>query len=368
MAYTTIDKPSDYFNTKLYTGNDADNHAITGVGFQPDLLWIKQRGDAGYDHSLTDSVRGSTKMLYPDLTKAEDTHTTGVKSYNSDGFTLGTDDGTGGAYANLVNYSKNYVAWNWKAGTSVSGNTTGSGTAKSYSGSVNTDAGFSIIKYIGNDNASQTVPHHLGATPSMVIVKNLDATVDGWMVYHTGLTSGKNIVLNSSDVEYNATASGYQKGINGIPTSTNLTFVSGYASQQNVNGNNVNYIAYCFAEKKGYSKFGSYVGNGSTTDGTFVYTGHSVAWVMIKQSNEARDWVIYDNKRDTFNVGDNFLVPNSSNAEGSGNTSLQIDFLASGFKLRGGNHALNKSGGSYIYMAFAKSPFVTSTGIPTTAR
>jgi len=365
MAYTDIDKPTDYFNTVTYTGTNSDQ-SITGVNFQPDFVWIKSRNTT-YSHRLVDVVRGRTEVLFTNNTDATQTDSYGtIGSFDSDGvsFVQGTSNSS---YAG-TNDNYNYVMWNWKAGTSVSGNTTGSGTAKSYSGSVNTDAGFSIIKYIGNDNASQTVPHHLGATPSMVIVKNLDATVDGWMVYHTGLTSGKNIVLNSSDVEYNATASGYQKGINGIPTSTNLTFVSGYASQQNVNGNNVNYIAYCFAEKKGYSKFGSYVGNGSTTDGTFVYTGHSVAWVMIKQSNEARDWVIYDNKRDTFNVGDNFLVPNSSNAEGSGNTSLQIDFLSNGFKLRGGNHALNKSGGSYIYMAFASNPLVTSTGVPATAR
>ena len=358
MAYTDIDKPSDYFTTKLYSGNGG-TQSITGLDFAPNWVWTKGRSGtySAESHKLYDTVRGTTKELRSDVSNAESTNSTGVTSFNSDGYALGADGGMNGS-------STTYVSWNWKAGTSVSGNTTGSGTAKSYSGSVNTDAGFSIIKYIGNDNASQTVPHHLGATPSMVIVKNLDATVDGWMVYHTGLTSGKNIVLNSTDVPYNATASGYQKGINGIPTSTNLTFVSGYASQQNVNGNNVNYIGYCFAEKTGYSKFGSYTGNGNA-DGTFVYTGFKPAFMLVKKTSGTKNWYLWDGKRASINDGsDPQLYANLSNAEDSG---AYFDILSNGFKNRNSGVG-NDSGGTYIYMAFAESPFVTSSGIPTTGR
>ena len=252
MAYTTINKSSLHMNTKLYTGN-AGTLNVTGVGFQPDLVWIKGRGYAD-SQVLTDAVRGTTKCLSSDSTTAEFTQTNGLTAFGSDGFTLGN--------WSAINRASTTVAWNWKAGTAVSGNTTGSGTYKAYTGSVNTTAGFSIIKYIGNDNASQTVPHHLGATPSMVIVKNLDAAVDGWMVYHKDIESGKNNLLNDTAIPYNSSATGYTKGINGVPTSTNLTFVSGSTSNQNVCGNDVNYIAYCFAEKTGYSKFGSYTGNG----------------------------------------------------------------------------------------------------------
>ena len=355
MAYTTIDDPGLFFNTLLYTANNTGGTSITGVGFQPDLIWFKNRTSA-YGHRLCDSIRGANKLLSSNATSAEATPTDSVRSIDSDGFTLGVDnEGYGVNYPN----GNNIASWNWKAGTSFSNDAsaTGIGTIDS-SGSASDTSGFSIVSYTGTGSAG-TIKHGLSSAPSMIIAKNRSAT-GNWRVYHKSLGEDYLIQLDLTgaaldNATWNDTA----------PTSS----VFSISSVADVNGSGNSIIAYCFADVQGYSKVsGSYTGNGSTTDGTFVYTGHSVAWVMIKQSNEARDWVIYDNKRDAFNVKDNFIVPNSSNAEGSGNTSLQIDFLSNGFKLRGGNHALNKSGGSYIFMSFAENPFVTSTGVPATAR
>ena len=358
MSYSPIDKPTDFFNSVLYSGNGS-TQSITGVGFQPDFIWQKERSSTSY-HVVTDVVRGNTKQLFPNDTSEDVTSSNYITSFNSDGFGQGQNNDTN-------ENSQTYVSWNWKAGTSVSGNTTGSGTAKAYTGSVNTTAGFSIIKYIGNDNASQTVPHHLGATPSMVIVKNLDAAVDGWMVYHKDIESGKNNLLNDAAMPYNSSATGYTKGINGVPTSTNLTFVSGSTSNQNVCGNNVNYIAYCFAQKKGYSKFSSYTGNGNA-DGTFVYTGFKPAFVMVKGVTSGPYWTIIDNKRTSsgFNPIDKWLYPNASDAELNA-SSYPNDFLSNGFKIRTTGSYFNSSGVSYIYMAFAESPFVGSNFVPNNA-
>ena len=327
-----INKPSEYFNTVLYTGNSTDDRAVTGVGFQPDFLWIKDRTSA-FAHALFDVIRTPSQMLVSSSTDEEQTNagSGGLTSFDIDGFT--TDAGVGAnPYRNTNQSGDSYVAWNWKANGAGVSNTAGSITSTV---SANTTSGFSIVSWTGT-GATGTVGHGLRAVPKMIIIKNRDSAVN-WLVYHDSIPATNTLILNTtdasaSDVAYNNTD----------PTSS--VFSLGVTGSGNGSGNDL--IAYCFAEKKGFSKFGSYTGNGSTTDGTFVYTGHSVAWVMIKQSNEARDWVIYDNKRDAFNVKDNFIVPNSSNAEGSGNTSLQIDFLSNGFKLRGGNHALNTSGGS----------------------
>jgi len=361
MAYTTINKSSDYFNTKLYTGNDADNHAITGVGFQPYWLWIKQRGDAGYDHSLTDSVRGSTKMLYSDLSRAEDTHSTGVKSFDSDGFTLGTDDGSGGAYANLVNYTKNYVAWNWKANGAGSANTDGS--INTTATSVNTTAGFSISKYTGNATSGATVGHGLGTTPSVIIVKKTSGS-DGWVIYHHKNTSApatEYLRLDTSD----ATADNLGEWNDTAPSST--VFTIGNSGRTNDNG--ATYIAYCFAEKTGYSKFGAYVGNGST-NGTFAYTGFKPAFVMVKYASPGGgvgNWGIFDSVRNPTNVVTQGLLANSTAAE---DTSDFINIVSNGFKQKSASTNRNEDGSTYIYMAFAENPFVANVGggLPTTAR
>jgi len=348
MAYTTIDKPSDYFNTKLYTGNGG-TQSITGLDFAPNWVWIKDRGDTGH-HQVLDTVRGATKYISTNTDSVEATEAAGLTSFNSDGFSLG----------NNTNYNsgdpRTYVSWNWKAGTSVSGTTTGSGTGKAYTGSVNTDAGFSIIRHLGNDTAGHTIPHHLGAVPKMIIghgITGTDAT--SWTVYHHTLGNTKTISLNETAAESTSTVWN-----NTTPTSSVISL----GSSGNVNDNDDAFILYSFAEKQGYSKFGSYTGNGNA-DGTFVYTGFKPAWVMVKRSSDSQGWVIWDDKRPGYNLTNQSLTANENGAEETGRT---FDMLSNGFKIRDTNTATNASGSTYIYMAFAENPFVTSSGVPATAR
>ena len=344
-----IDKPTDYFNTVLYTGTGS-TQSITGLDFQPDLVWWKSRG-AAQDHQWYDVIRGVTKAIESNKTTAEYTQSNGLTSFNSDGFTVG--DGTAGNAS-----GDTFASWNWKAGGTASSNTDGSITS---SVSANQDAGFSIVSYSGNlsNIGVATVGHGLGVAPQMIIIKNTNNTAD-WGVLHTGLTSFNYLIeLNTTDAEVDKTGNGSMSA----PTTT--VFSTNYTNALNVSGRD--YIAYCFAEKQGYSKFGSYTGNGST-DGTFVYTGFKPAWVMVKRTDGARNWVMCDNKRDTFNVVNNQLYADLSNAEESAGSGLGRDFLSNGFKQRGIGAAYNASGGSYIFMAFAENPFVTSTGVPATAR
>ncbi len=347
MAYTTIDKPSDYFNTKLYTGTGSE-HAISGIGFAPNLVWLKCRSDAN-NPMLFDTVRGATKNLYPNLTTAEGTEAQSLKSFDSDGYTLGTESDINGS-------SKTNVGWNWKAGGSASSNSNGSITS---SVSANQDAGFSIVSYTGNSSNSQTVGHGLGVAPSMVIIKNRVRSDEGWWTQHTSFAVGTYYaLLNSTSAAGN---SGGTNIFNGFPTSTVFNINDG----RGVNESGSGHIAYCFAEKQGYSKFGSYTGNGST-DGTFVYTGFKPAFILWKKSSASgTNWVIFDNKRDTYNATNHYLLPNLSNAEG---TSDSCDLLSNGFKWRSTDGGSNGSGSTFIYMAFAENPFVTSTGVPATAR
>jgi len=347
MAYTTISKPTDYFNTKLYTGNGSTN-AQTGVGFQPDFTWIKSRSNT-YSNTLTDAVRGVTKHNASNSSNAEYTSTTEITSFNSDGFTVGTDAG-------VNNSSSTFASWNWKAGTTGSGTSSGSGTGKAYSYSVSTTSGFSIVKYTGNGTAGHTIPHHLGAVPKMIIAKNLGRG-EHWRVYHASLGNAHKLSLN------NTTASASASEWNST-TPTSSVFSIGTGEQ--INYNDDNYIAYCFAEVKGFSKFGSYTGTGSTLNSPFIYTGFKPAFVIIKGSSNTENWHMYDNKRDTFNPTDQALQPNTNSAEFTETNVL--DFLSNGFKLRvtGGGH--NGSGVSYIYMAFAEAPLVGSNNVPCTAR
>ena len=354
MAYTEIDKSSDYFNTVLYTGNDTDNRTVSGVGFQPDFLWIKARADA-YQHYLQDVVRGSTKVLFSDSSSAEDTRVSAVKSFASDGFVLGQE-------AQVNGNNNTYVSWNWKAGTSVSGNTGGSGTSKSYSGSVNTDSGFSIIKYIGNSTAGHTIPHHLGVQPQVVICKRINQ--GGQWVF------GSMALPNQFEqfLELDLTGAAQTSSLRWNDTDPSSSVFT-LGSTLDTNANDINIIAYSFAEKKGFSKFGSYTGNGST-DGPFVYTGFKPAFVICKSYSGSEQWVLYDNKRDPFNVTEQILRPNLSDAEGT-ESGAKMDLLSNGFKLTGSGGGIgqtNNSGSSYIYMAFAENPFVSSTGIPGPAR
>ena len=357
MAYTTINKSTDYFNTKLYTGN-ASSRTISGIGFQPDFTWTKNRGNDDNNY-LFDAVRGTTKYLISDSTAVEGT-TSGITGWNADGYTLGSSPGLN---ANGVTA----VSWNWKAGTTGSGTTTGYGTGKAYSYSVSTTAGFSIVKYVGNGSAGHTIPQHLSAVPKTIIVKKINASGTNWEVYHASLGNDKAISLDSTG------AAGNNSNWNST-TPTSSVFAIG--SGGGVNANDDTYIAYCFAEKQGYSKFGSYTGNGNN-DGTFIYTGFKPAFVMIKRTSNTDNWYMKDNKRSGTAALQNFgqMNPNqtqhpsanNSNAENKA-SAFATDILSNGFKLRGTDAGLNQSGESYIYMCFAEAPLVGTNNVPCTAR
>ena len=349
MAYTNIDKGSEYFETITYTGTGAEQ-SISSLNFSPDLTWIKNR-DTTDSHQLVDSVRGATKNLFSNLTNAEATDTQGLKSFDTNGFTIGTRLG-------MNTSGESYVSWSWRGSdSSPVTNTDGSITS---SVSASTTSGFSIVKYSGNSTSNQTIGHGLGSTPKMIIIKRLTNT-NSWITYHSSLGATKMIFI---DQTFTPTTSAAPFN-NTSPTNSVFT-VDGNGGYSPVNLSGQDYIAYCFAEKKGFSKFESYTGNGNA-DGTFVYTGFKPAFVMIKRTNSTESWYIHDNERDTFNPSDTHLLANSSNAELS-ISSLAIDLLSNGIKMRSTDTGYNASGSSYIYMAFASNPFVTSTGVPTTAR
>ena len=321
MAYTTIDKPSDYFNTKLYTGNGG-TQSITGVGFQPDWVWYKNRS-ASANHGLFDAVRGATKLIQSNNTGAEQT-VSGVTSFNSDGFGIGADsDGNGNG--------NNIVAWNWKKSAT---------------------AGFDIVSFTTSGD-DENFSHSLGVKPELIIFK-ARASSGNWAVigeFAETTFNNKYMVLNLTDAQ-------------GSDGSYSNPTASQFSTSNNVAVDST-HIAYLFRSVQGFSKIGTYTGNGST-DGTFVYTGFKPAFVIVKGISGALNWTMVDNKRDPFNDNStNYLHPNTSGDEGVG---LNFDFLSNGFKLRSNSSPTNGSGVSYIYMAFAENPFVTSTGIPTTAR
>ncbi len=342
MAYISF-QPSDHFNTKLYTGNATDDTAITGVGFRPDWLWGKNRTDAT-NHYLIDAVRGVTKELNSNNSDAEGTDATLIKSFDSDGFTLGN--------GSLNQSAKNFVAWNWLAGGSGSSNTDGSITSTV---SASTTSGFSIVSYTGNGTLGATVGHGLGQTPGVFLTKRLSGT-SSWGMYHQSTGAG-------GFMEFNGT-SGLQSNAayfnNTAPTSS--VFSIGTDAVNNTSGST--YIAYCFAEKKGFSKFGSYSAN-NNADGPFIFTGFSPAFVMIKSSNDTRDWCILDNKRPGYNVVNKDLRANETDVE---STQDRVDFLSNGFKLRNASGAYNSTGNTYIYMAFSDQSIVSSNGVPAVAR
>ena len=344
MAYTTINDPSEYFNTLLWTGNGS-TRSITGLGFSPDLVWIKDRG-AGSSHVLYDTIRGAQKQVSSDNQNAELTRE-GVTAFDSDGFSLGT-------YANVNESNLNFVGWSWRGSDSNAvSNTDGSITSTV---SANTTSGFSIVTYTGNGTQGATVGHGLGKAPAMIIVKGRDQ-VTNWNTWHKSFSDNEYIALDVTTA----------KAIDGntFPDASDMTsstFEIGNGSW--VNGNNNTFVAYCFAEIEGYSKFGTYTGNGNT-DGTFVYTGFRPSWLLVKDSSAAENWMMYDNKRDPFNEVDANLKANTSGAE----TDFDVmDFVSNGFKIRQSSGDTNNNGNKYIYMAFAEHPFVSSNGVPVTAR
>ena len=345
MAYTTINKSTDYFNTKLWTGTGAEN-AITGVGFQPDWVWIKNR-DASEHHKLYDAVRGANKVIYSNLTNAEATVTQDVKSFDSDGFTLGTES--------AVNASgQDIVGWNWKAGGSGSSNE--DGTVNTTSTSVNTTAGFSISKLDTGTPGNLSFGHGLGVAPKVVFIKTTSGG-GNWIIGHDDIGWGKYLHLNLADAEASSTTVWQNTAPTSSVVTTNHTFIYGTGAT---------IVSYCFAPKQGFSAMGSYTGNGNA-DGVFIYTGFKPAWIMIKNSSRASEnWNIIDNKRDGYNGSNENLAPNLNGAESSGNN--RWDILSNGFKCRDTNNEVNNSGDTYIYMAFAEASFVNSKGVPCNAR
>ena len=355
MGYTTINDPSAYFQTLLYTGNGGASRALTNTGnsdLQPDWLWIKKR-NADRSHTLTDSSRGLTKYNEADDAGAEGTFTNKVLSVQSDGFTVGDNSS--------VNANNDtYVAWQWKA----NGGTTSSNTDGSITSTVqaNTTAGFSIVTYTGNGTAGATFGHGLGVVPSWILVKGRD-DVRNWAVYHHKNTDAPETeILNLNNT--NATVDNANRWNDTAPTSTLITIKQ--SGEVNVSGEK--YIAYCFAEKEGYSKFGIYKGNGNA-DGSFIYLGFKPSWVMIKRTDSTSSWHMWDNKREDYdgNPNDSALRADADGAEND-TTDYSIDFLSNGFKLRNASDLDNASSGKFIYMAFAEQPLVSSSGVPATAR
>ena len=341
MAYTTIDNPELFFQCKAYTGNGtaigSGGLAVTLDGsenMQPDFVWLKRRTDAGYHHNLFDSVRGATQLVYANLAEAAGTKTEGVTSFNSDGFTVGNDGDCNAS-------GKSHVAWCWKESAT---------------------AGFDIISMTGTGSA-RTQSHNLSAVPKMVIVKCLNDGNKSRAVYHAGAASDAEtdvLALDAGDAKaddatyWNDTA----------PTSS--VFTVGTAN--GVNKDTKSYISYVFADVQGYSRHGTYKGN-SNSDGTFIFTGFSPAFIMIKcTSNASTDWLIADNQR-SYNKNSSYnnwmLRANTTAAEENG--TVGCDFLSNGFKWRDSENSANVTGRTYIYMAFAHSPFVNSNGVPNNA-
>ena len=335
MAYTTIDDPTLYFSATLYTGDGQQDRAVTidGTGMQPDLLWNKSRS-LGEQHAIGDSVRGVQRKIGSSNNDAQSSagSYTNFSTITSTGFTVAT----GGVDGAVNQNNATYCNWAWKE------------TAT---------AGFDIVLYTGNATG-RTIAHNLNAVPKMIITKNVSASGD-WYTYHQAVGNTKTMLLNQTNAASDADASFWN---NTSPTSS--VFSVGGATAVNGNGNSI--IAYVFAEKQGYSKFGSYVGNGNA-NGTFVYTGFKPAFVMVKDSSNAGyNWMMYDNKRLGYNGGSRYLIANESYAE-SGSSDNLMDFTSNGFKLRIADQNINRTH-TYLYMCFAENPFTSSAGTPVTAR
>jgi len=344
--------PSEHFQTITWSG---DNTARSySVGFSPDLVWHKSRSTA-ISHGLYDSVRGAGSSYYlsSNTTSAEggsSPSTYGyLSSFDSDGFTIAAgSDGGGDEYYVINQTGKTYVAWNWKAGTSASGTTTGSGTGQSYSASYSVNAGFSIISYTGNGTAGHTIPHHLGKKPEFIITKTRSA-VEDWGIYHKDIGAGYRLKLNST------AASASNNGFWNSTEPTTSLFTVGTANTTNWSGKT--YISYCWTSILGFSKVGSFIGNGSS--GNFIFTGFTPAFVLIHNAGDGGGWPIADDGRGDYNSaeaggGHPHLRAHSSGAEGD---SGRIDLLSNGFRPTVNYGELNSSPFTYVYIAFAESPF-----------
>jgi hypothetical protein len=340
-----ISDPGKHFKTVLWTGDGNSGRSIVGVGFQPDFVWIKSRTQT-YNHRVFDTVRGAGKdnFLLPNSTAVEGASSDyygGISSFNADGFSMVY--GTGGSNIGINESGANYVAWCWKAGAgTTSTNTNGSITSVV---SVNQDAGFSIVSYTGNGTIGATVGHGLNKTVKFMITKSRNTT-DNWVV-HTNVTGTQTFSF------LNLTNGGTTDSV-AAPTSS--VFYRGSANT--INGSGLPYIAYCWAEIEGFSKFGSYTGNGSA-DGPFIYTGGRPAFVMIKRTDSTQNWPIIDSSRDSVNVANRRLFANLSDIEDQGIPNF-VDILSNGFKCRDSNVSYNASGGTYIFACWMESPFTTA--------
>ena len=347
MAYTTIDDPEKYFKPVKYVGNLLQ-HPVEGFNHQPDWLWFKN-ADTTNSHNLLDSTRGTTKRLRSDDNSAEATVSTRLDSFDADGFTVETDPAVNGNNNEIVVFS-------WAA----NGGTTSSNSDGTITSTVqaNTTAGFSIITYTGTGSTA-TIGHGLNSAPEMIITKGR-SDAHSWLVGVTADSSdlSKVLVLQTTAASVTATSN-----YNAAPNSSTYQVVNAGGTNNNAD----TYVAYVFHSVQGYSKIGSYTGNGNA-DGTFVYTGFKPAWVMTKRTDSSDHWRIVDATREPFNDGSmQGLKANTNEAEADAG-SRGLDFLSNGFKIRTTDPDSNASGGDYIYMAFAEHPFVSSEGVPTTAR
>ena len=349
MAYSTISKPGLHFNTKLYTGNGG-SQSITGVGFQPDWLWFKKRNGAA-DSSLIDAVRGVRKSLTSNKDEVEYTESAGLSAFDSDGFSF---DGAGFDHVNTN--SDLFVAWCWKAANS-SGSANTSGDINS-TVSANTTAGFSIVSYTGTGSVA-TVGHGLGVAPKLIIIKRRAGGTAAWPV-DLRATSGTAYLNETGSVQAYGNSTPF-------PSTAPTTTVFSIGTANNANANGSDFIAYCFAEKQGYSKMGKYEGNGNA-DGTFVYTGFKPAFTLIKR-DATDNWAMHDNRRPERGGNPNDAALRANLADGEYGGSQGVDFLSNGFKARQNDGEFNASGNSYIYLAIAEEPLVANVGngIPATA-
>ena len=354
MAYTTVDDPSKYFQSNAYTGNGGTRSIVNdgNSDMQPDWVWIKKRNDA-QNHTMTDSSRAVANIIFPDVNDAESA-TQLLTSFNTDGYSLNNN-----ALAN--GNSQTYATWQWKA----NGGTTVTNDASSTSiGSIdsviqaNTDAGFSIITYTGTGSAA-TVAHGLSAVPHVLIVKKRNAA-DNWYVYHHENTSDPEtdyLVLDTTDATADDTVFG-----DAVPSTTTFSI-----NNAGTHADGKTFVCYAFTEKQGYSRFGHYIGNAGEPGGPFIYTGFKPAWIMVKASSESgQSWVIGDNVRDfNGNLMLRKLFADNNSAESATAGDNNWDFYSNGFKIKTQDDAMNKNNVTYVYMAFAHRPFVTSTGVPT---
>jgi hypothetical protein len=340
MAYSINEK--DYFNTTLYVGNGSSK-TITGIPFAPSFVWIKNRSEAE-NHVIVDTVRGANNYLMPNTTATNDTNSEFLKSFTSDGYTLGLGD-------RVNKSSNNLVSWNWKANGQGSSNTDGS-INTTYT-SANTTSGCSIVTYTGNGTSGATIGHGLGVAPAVVLVKRLNATSD-WVMYHKGMGASQFIVLNTDAAPASSAGIFY----NTAPTSD--IFYVGSDGATNASGGT--YVAYCFADVQGFSKSSSYIGDGNSR---FIYTGFKPAFVLGKQLAGGSDWWLFDSARNPSNIANKLVYPNANSADA---TNAVLDLLSNGFKMKTSAAQFNGNGTTYLYMAFAEEPLVSTNGVPATAR